>query len=350
MHAPCLNDSRLLWTVALALIVCVHGCFATPDWTESPCTSDEHCIDGYHCDLVVGLCAEGSRGDDDDSAAAGDDDDSAASGDDDDSAASGDDDDDASTDDDFGFNGLTFSLRLTAVAASGDDDDSAAAGDDDDSAASGDDDDAGTLVSVDYVFSYWADYESQILQCEQTMRVAGTAEFAALGGAVAGCNNCTGYLEFDPTSLTDVSHEQSDPVACDPAVLTAADSDLGQVMLTAAPDGYGDFLTMGLIDVSAMTTLGLDLAVGGGYSAAEMTAAWLEYELEFTHAGYVQNVKGSLSEGSGLDAVAANAGANSDWFGYWQLFKNGADNPHTGGDLDGAYGGSAVWVITFNQQ
>jgi hypothetical protein len=203
---------------------------------------------------------------------------------------------------------------------------------------------------VDYVFSYWTDYQSQILQCKQTVRLDGTGDFSALGGIVEGCNNCTGALVFDNTTMTDVSDPSADPEACDPAVLTAAEADFGQAMLTAAPDGYGDFLSMGLVDANTMGTLSLDLAVGGGYSADEMTAAWEEYELTFTHAGYVENIKGSLSEGSGLDAVAANAGGTSTWFGYWQLFKNEADNTHEGIDLDGAYGGQAVWVITFNPQ
>jgi hypothetical protein len=214
----------------------------------------------------------------------------------------------------------------------------------------GDDDDAGTLITVDYTFSYWTDYQSQILQCEQTIRLDGHGEFNAAGGAVAGCNNCTGVIWFDAATITDVSDPTNNAEACDVAVLAAAQADFGQAMLTAAPDGYGDFLSMGLVDATSMGTTGLALAADGGYTAAEMTATWAEYELTFTHAGYVENIEGSLSQSSGLDTVAVNVGGLSTWFGYWQLFKNEADNTHTGIDLDGAYGGQAVWVITFNPQ
>ncbi len=200
------------------------------------------------------------------------------------------------------------------------------------------------------MFSYWTDYQSQILQCNQTVRVTGHAEFSALGGLVDGCNNCTGHIELDSASIVDVSDPATDADACDPAVLTAAASDFGQAMLTVAPDGYGDFLTMGLIDVTALGTLGLDLAAAGGYTADDMIATWTEYDLEFTHAGYVESNEGTLSADSGLDTVAGNAGGNSNWYGYWQLFKNPADNTHTGVDLDGAYGGQAVWVIQFTSQ
>jgi len=135
---------------------------------------------------------------------------------------------------------------------------------------------------------------------------------------------------------------------CDVAELEKSQANFGSAMLTSVTDGgYGDYLNLALIDATTMEALGLDLASAGGYSAAEMTATWADYSLEFTHAGYVDNLPGSLSEGSGLATVAANAGSGSNWYGYWQIFKDPTMNTHSGGDLSGQYGGQAAWVITF---
>jgi len=253
-------------------------------------------------------------------------------GDDDDTGGLGDDDDDDDIgDDDTGggevaFNGLTFSIEFSATPGV-----AGAAG-----------------VAATYKFSYWDDYQNQILSCVQAINIEGSAIFGA--GMVTGCNNCTGKIDFDDSTAVDASAaEPSD--GCDVAELEDAGANFGSALLTSITNGgYGDFLSMALVDATTMGSLGLDLAVAGGYSAADMAATWADYDLEFTHAGYVDNQVGTLSESSGLDAVAANAGGTSNWYGYWQLFKNPATNTHPGADLSGEYGGQAVWVITFNPE
>ncbi len=254
----------------------------------------------------------------------GDDDD----GDDDDATS---DDDDASSDDDdatggLDFDGLTFSMELTATQGAG----------------------GVTGIAASYTFSYWRDYTNQVTECNQVVSVEGTASFGS--GILSGCNNCTGRIDLDENTRMDVSQSAARNAPCDAGGLTDAGANFGDAMLTTITNGgYGDFLTMGLIDGATLSSLGLDLAAAGGYSEADMTATWAEYGLTFTHAGYVANEVGSLSEGSGLDTVSAPAGPGSNWYGYWQLFLNATENTHGGTDLVGDYGGQAVWVIQFQQ-
>ena len=54
----CRSRVPLLLATMVSLLVVPYGCPAEPDWTEVPCTGDEHCPDGYHCDLGSELCAE----------------------------------------------------------------------------------------------------------------------------------------------------------------------------------------------------------------------------------------------------------------------------------------------------
>ena len=112
---------------------------------------------------------------------------------------------------------------------------------------------------------------------------------------------------------------------------------------------YGDFVTMGLMDAATHEALGIDWAVNGGYTAAEVTADLAEFGLNYTHSGLINNVEGTLGAASGLDTVANNAGAGSTWFGYWSAFLNPELNGHVGSDMNGDYGLQATWIITFQQ-
>gem|GEM_PF-1510599 len=288
--------------------------------------------------VIAGDGGDGGAADaaDDDDSAAGDDDDSAA-GDDDDSATG--DDDDAADDDD---------------SATGDDDDAAddddSAGDDDDAA---DDDDSaqppeGYSVVANFSFTYWRDIQNQIEECEQVIQIEGTADFG-FGVMQGECNNCTGRLTFDPTTGVDIS----DPAngECDVAVLDANGANFGALLLSPTSDeAYGDFLDLALIDAATHTQLGTDWAVNTGLDAAGIQEGLDQFALTYTHTGFTNNVEGTLGNGSGLEGVANNAGGNSTWFAYWQLFKNPEINPHEGIDMNGDYGGSAFFLINFQPQ
>jgi len=295
--------------------------------------------------------------DDDDDASADDDDDD----DDDDDY---DDDDDASS---FTLAALTFEGVLTVGSDAGDDDDSSAgddddssAGDDDDSSAGDDDDSAGgnanNNATMQYTFEYWAEYSSstQVLNCIQVIEV--DAEIVYGAGAVADgtCNNCTGLLTVDPTTAVDVSNPAADPEHCDPAVLAAEGVDYGiGLTLTKSNGGfYGDFETMGLMDDSIHSALGIDWSQNGGQSAADLEEGFAKNGLDYVGSGLVQDNAGTLANASGLTGVAVAAGAGSNWYGYWRIIRNPADNPHestsdNGYTLSGDYGLGAMWVITF---
>ncbi|HCP46731.1 MAG TPA: hypothetical protein DIU15_11845, partial [Deltaproteobacteria bacterium] len=218
--------------------------------------------------------------------------------------------------------------------------------DDDDSA-----DDAEVYsVTARYTFTYYSDVQNGIELCQQHIEVAGDANFGFGVVPDGECNNCTGYLDFDEATVTDVSNPGSNPDDCDPATLDAAGANFGLALLLPTggeAGGFGDFLALGLVDADTMSLQGLSLAADGGYTAADIETALADFDLEFTHAGYVRNTPDTLASESGLDQVADNAGGTSQWFGYWQIFKNPTDNLHEGSDMNGVYGGQSVWQITF---
>ena len=265
---------------------------------------------------------------------------------------------------------VTLHCNNGIVGSLGDDDDDDATSDDDDT-SSDDDDGTGTMdvdaitfvfemtanpgaggttgIAATFRFSYWSDVVNQILNCEQSVSIEGTASFA--GGAVSGCANCTGRIDFDDSTAADVSAGSDSSSPCSAASLDAADANFGIALLsTITNSGYGDFLSIGLIDASTMSSLGLDLASAGGYSAADISTALSGVGLTFTHAGYISNEVGSLSDVSSLSIPAATAGSGSSWYGYWQIFVDPALNSHTGIDMSGPYSAQAVWQVGFNQQ
>ena len=260
-----------------------------------------------HCNNGVG----GGLGDDDD------DEDAATSHDDD---TTSDDDDATGT---LSFDALTFSFEMTANPGAG----------------------GSTGIAATFKFTYWSDGANQIIDCEQSISIEGTADF---GSSVAGCGNCIGKIDFDDSTASDVSAGTGSPDACSAVALDEAGANLGTALLsTITNGGYGDFLSIALIDAGTMGGLNLDLASAGGYSASEISAALGNLGLTFTHAGYSSNEVGTMSEASSLDSVAANAGSGSTWYGYWMIGATGA-NSHSGTDLNGSYAAQAVWQIGFN--
>jgi len=259
-----------------------------------------HCYNG----------AGGGLGDDDD-------DDDATSDDDD---TTGDDDDSTGT---LSFDALTFSFEMTANPGAG----------------------GSTGIAATFKFTYWREVANQIVDCEQSISIEGTADF---GSSVSGCSNCTGKIDFDDTTASDVSAGTGSPDACSAVALDEAGANLGTALLSTIQNGgYGDFLSIALVDAGTMGSLGLDLASAGGYSASEISTALGNLGLTFTHAGYSSNETGTMSAASQLTNVAAPAGSGSTWYGYWMIGATGA-NSHSGTDLNGSYAAQAVWQIGFN--
>ncbi len=284
----------------------------------------------------------GGGGDDDDGADdddSGPDDDDASPDDDDagpDDDDAGPDDDDADPDDD--------DAGPDDDDAGPDDDD---AGPDDDDVAP-DDDDTGPpsgSFTGEYVITYWTDISAGVVDCEQHIAFEGS--HSAGTGVLPACATCNARLDFDVSAFIDVSEAATDPDHCDPAQLTADGNNWGQELTDLS--SYGDFANpMGLIDSAAQSSLGLDLAVGGGQDAASIENNLASSGLDYTHAGFVAAIPGTMGESAGLDAVASPAAAGSDYFAFWTLFVDPVANPNGGPALDGEYGGQALWIITLD--
>jgi len=242
-----------------------------------------------------------SAADDDDSAAddddsATDDDDSAT--DDDDSAA---DDDDSATDDD------------DSVA---DDDDSAT---DDDDVAPDDDDSAPLAGEWEVTATFRARWSGEDLSCETEVVVEGLL-MAGEDVAPDGCLDCAGRLIFDPETTDLVATDCEDPPS-DPMLLVR--------LLTTLDDGFGvgDFLDLALMRADTMTGLELDLATGGGMAAADLEELLGEQDLDFTHAGFVDAIEGTLLQDLGADLVLAPPQPDSTRLGFWAFGVDAGEPP-----------------------
>jgi hypothetical protein len=302
------------------------------------------CSDGpsCNCDPMLEMCADGGLSCDgsDDSVTLHCNNGPAGGLGDDDDAFGDDDDDDDDDDDSVGgseFTALTFEVALTATQGAG----------------------GAVGIAATYTFGYWADHDNGILGCAQALTVEGVASFAT--GGVTGCDNCTGKIDFDDSTVVDISPSLPGGEGCDSAQLTADERNYGTALLTSGLNGgWGDLLTMGLIDAPTMVSLGLGMVETGGSSAADL-ATLLGDESPgrvFTHGGYIHMTEGTWANLLCLggdcgdsdpltNGPASPAGLGSSWYGFWMLYTDPADNTYVGADLNGQYGGRSVWIITF---
>ena len=203
-------------------------------------------------------------------------------------------------------------------------------------------------VLANFAAIYYTDIDVVVVYCTEHVEVTGTAVFGPT--VVPDCPNCTGLLSFDESSVVNITDPTTDPEHCTPAFLDEfAGGYLTNHLTPIANNGYGDFLSIALIDASTMDALGLSLSIFPGSSASELTTQLADVGVEFTHAGYVNKQPGSLSETSGLEQVAANAGGDSPWLGYWIIFKYPNTDSYAGSDMSGTYGGNSNWIITLEQ-
>ncbi len=283
---------------------------------------------------------------------------SADPGTDDDDAATDDDDvsddDDAQGDDDdaqgFDADGLTFNFALTSTLTD--------VGDDDDSAGG----ERGTSyqIETEFIISYWVDIMNGIRNCDQHVTVTGEAwfEYGIVDtlGDQGSCENCTGFIEYDPTTVTDTSNPDLDPDHCNPADLQAVGADYAARMLSpadpnATPVLYGDFLTTATWDYTTHDLLGVDITVSteADRTAAGSAAEWAQYSLTYSHTGFTNAHPQSLAGGAGLDAITRPPHPGSTYLGSWEIFLNPKNNQHDWAneqDMVGDYGGSANYILT----
>jgi hypothetical protein len=257
------------------------------------------------------------------------------------------DDDDVGADDDdtggdFEADGLTFEFTASVSTGAGDDDDSAS-----------------YTVATEFQITYFVDINNGITNCVQHVTVEGEAwfEFGIVNTLddQGTCDNCTGFIEYDPATITDISNPDLDPEHCDPAELVAVGVDYATRMLSpadpnATPPNMGDFLTLATWDYTTHDILGTDLTVSTEVdrTAAGTATFWEEYTLTYSHAGFVWAHPQSLAGSAGLDSVNRAPHAGSDYLAAWEIFLNSADNTHdplTNQDMKGNYGGIANYTL-----
>jgi len=287
--------------------------------------------------------------------------------DDDTSVEPPDDDDDDVTDDDdtaedtFGsYDSVSFRLLLQATppdAERGDGDDDDSAGDDDDSSdddddssgddddSSGDDDDSAgplpepTRVEVEYSVVYWSNYDAGQTLCIQVMAAEGIVQEGF--SVVNACENCRGLITIDPASVTDVSDPGANPTDCNPELLAGTDDDYGTAFLTPPSEGgAGDFLTIALLDGEVWDAIGAD---SGGGTFNELAEELALNDLTLTHAGLMDATPESFAGRVDLGQVATGIEDGSPWLFFWILYNSAETNPNAGWELNGLYGGGALW-------
>jgi len=283
-----------------------------------------------------------------------DDDDDDSIVDDDDDDLPEDDDDAVDDDDDDGlpdFDGITFEFQMDVSAED--------VGDDDDSAGGGEERGTQYTVTVQHTINYWIDVQNGIALCTQVMESQAEAWFG-FGvvpelGVDESCPQFTGYLEVDPTTVTDLSNPDLDPEHCDPAGLDAVGGNYGRRLLSpadpnATPANYGDFLSFGFLDAETHSILGIELNTNpqAATSADALRAEYEGFGLTYVGAAFLPVTPGSLAAGAGLDQIANPVGSGCDWLAGFELFKNPATNEHVGEDLQGEYGATAGFLLGFN--
>jgi hypothetical protein len=262
-----------------------------------------------------------------------------------------DDDDDFFDDDDFDINGLTFAFELVATTQDlGDDDDSA----NDEARGSS------YRLTTEFTITYWLDISNGIPNCEQHITIQGEAWFDdgivdSLGDQ-GSCENCTGFIEYDPTTRLDISNPALNPDHCAPDDLQSAGADYGTRMLSiadadATPPNHGDFLTTATWDFQTHLALGTDVTVTTEQdrTAEGLATEWAQFSLVYSHTGFVHAHATSLAGSAGLEFITRSPHTGSDYLASWEIFLDPKENQHdptVNADMQGTYGASANFILT----
>ena len=273
-------------------------------------------------------------------------------------------DDDETVDEGFGdYDSVSFRFLLQATPADaergddpGDDDDSGgddddSGGDDDDSAgddddSAGDDDDSAAplpepgAIAIEYTVVYWSDYDNGGRLCEQVMVAEGIVQQGGFN-SVDACENCRGLVTVDAASVTDISDPASNPLHCDPEVLAGTEDDYGGLFLSPPSEGgAGDFLSIALLDGEVWDAMDLDSGAG---TFEDLQIDLATNDLVLTHGGLLKATSDTFAGQVDLAQIASPVQAGSPWIFFWILYTASDSNPNAGWELDGLYGGGALW-------
>ncbi len=201
----------------------------------------------------------------------------------------------------------------------------------------------GSSAEVDYLVTFWADLDRDVINCDQRWAVDG-----AIASAPTGCPNCGARIVMIPASAVDVSEPLQRGGDCDPALLAASGSDFGRALLTPEADqGLADLLELAWISPDAHSAAGGTLDAQGDLTFALMEQVAANMGREY--AGVVLlNDLGGLSTNMGLPDVAGDLGGTG-WSPFFFLLRDPLVNDHEGPDLQGAYEARSVITVQFAQ-
>ena len=120
----------------------------------------------------------------------------------------------------------------------------------------------------------------------------------------------------------------------------------------AVPPNYGDFGDeMGIIDQETHDVLGTDWTVSATSDRTRdgSEAEWEQYSLDYTHEGFINATSQSLAGSAGLNTITRPEANGSLFLAGWEIFINPQMNSNTAAAMEGAYGGSANFILTLGQ-
>ena len=200
-------------------------------------------------------------------------------------------------------------------------------------------------VDVEYRIAYWVDLERDVLNCEQRFTVSGNTSTAPTG-----CPDCSTHIVHQSNTATDVSEPLQRGSDCDPALLTAAQINMGQDLLSpVSQQGLADLLELAWVSAESHELAGGSLDAQGDFNFAlmEQVAA----STGQVYAGVILiSEEGGLSQGIGLPDVSGDVGGGSGWSPFFFLLRDPAVNDHEGPNLLGRYEAQGVFSVGFAPQ
>lgn len=201
----------------------------------------------------------------------------------------------------------------------------------------------GTDVEMEYVISYWVEL-GDVLNCNQRWSLSG-----AMTTAPTGCPNCDGRMAFLPNTAADVSEPLQYGTDCDPALIEAAQSNIGLQLVTSQQDqGLADLLELSWMSAAAHQ------ADGGSYDAQGDFTHGLMLQVAASEDSVYEGVillndLGGLSQSISLPDVSGNMGGGTGWSPFFFLLRDPLVNDHEGPDLQGTYTAQGVFSVGFAQ-
>ncbi len=200
----------------------------------------------------------------------------------------------------------------------------------------------GGTVEVEYRLGYWVSLSNDILNCEQRVAVTG-----ATSTAPADCPNCSTHIVHRSDEVRDNSEPLQRGTDCDPALLAAAEIDMGTALTTpVSGGGLADLLELTWVSPEDHFASGTAMDAQGDFTPQLL--GQVADSLGQVYAGVLLlSEEGGLSQGIDLPGVAGDVGGSSGWSPFFFLLRDPELNDHTGPGLQGQYEAQGVFSVGF---